>query len=418
MKTQLLTLKAVSPLALHRRRASEQFAPSLDYLPGGAVRGALADLYLQGDSEWAKDELFQRLFLKEEVTFSDFLPTTSKHMSRLFPASAMACKRFDDKVHARQSLTDSLLRLELAAELDESGLLDLGNPDHDPLTLGDWKHCSICTAKGRYAPKRDRVEAGYYTSVELPERMSVRKRMMAGTAIERATGTAAHAMLFSHEVMEESSSQQDGEATLFRGAITLTDDLYDELNERLKPGQRLAMGYGRGRGLGQVVSLGWETAPSPKDDLIARWQALNQTVQTLWARYKHQPRSAYFTLTLESHLILRNAIGEPILGDVTAVDLGLPPEIARCRSILSATLISGWNAAQNLPKPDMWALQRGSVLLFRLPAGADFMRVKEQLERIEVKGLGERRAEGFGRISVCNEFHYYFLQQELKGVSQ
>lgn len=416
MKTQPLTLKAVSPLALHRRRASEQFAPSLDYLPGGAVRGAVADLYLQGDSKRAEDELFQKLFLRDEVMFSDFLPAASKNKAQLFPASAMACKRFIDDNHLQASLTDSILRLELATELDEQGLLVLDS-QNDPLTLGEWKTCPKCRTAGREKPKRDRMEGGYYTSPESVDRVKVRKRMIAGTAIERATGTAASAMLFSHEVIEESSSQKEGDATLFQGVITFPDDLYNDLTKLLARGQQLAVGYGRSRGLGLLESQGWAEESPPKT-LPERWNALNQTARDLWTKFNREPQGLYFTLTLQSHLILKNKAGEPVLGEVSAADLGLPTEIARRRSVLSAVLVSGWNAAQGLPKPDEWALGRGSVLLFRLPAGADFASVQNQLEKIEREGIGERRAEGFGRLSVCDEFHYHFLSTELKGASQ
>jgi CRISPR-associated protein Csx10 len=421
MKTQQLTLKAVSPLALHRRRASEQFAPSLDYLPGSAVRGAVADLYLQGDEKQAQDEFFQRLFLRDEVTFSDFLPAKSeaKSLSRLLPLSAMECKRFGDtrdtKHPKHESLTDSLLRLELATELDESDALDLGS-SNDPLALGDWKTCPECRKAGREKSKRDRAETGYYTSVGLPDHIKTRKRMIAGAAIERATGTAADSMLFSHEVIEESSSQKEGEQVLFRGLITLPDDLYDELNKLIRSDQLLAVGYGRSRGLGQLVRDWEETWPD--NALPERWTALNQTARDLWAKMGRAPQGAYFTVTLQSHLILRNKAGEPVLGDVTAADLNLPAEFMRRRSILSATLVSGWNAAQNLPKPDVWVLGRGSVLLFRLPAEVDPASAQKQLMEMEREGLGERRAEGFGRVRVCDEFHYYFLQKELKGVSR
>jgi CRISPR-associated protein Csx10 len=417
MKTQLLTLKAVSPLALHRRRASEQFAASLDYLPGSAIRGALADLYLQGNPDRAKDELFQRLFISpsENVTFSDFLPTADKSRTRLVPLSALTCKRFSEHESKPGVVTDSLMRLELADELDESGLLDLGGQT-DPLAWGNWKHCQECRKQNR-EEKRDRAEAGYYTALSPFERVPVPKRMITGTAIERATGTAAHAMLFSHEVIEESSLQKNGKETLFRGLITLPDDLYDEVDRMVKSGQRLAVGYGRSRGLGQLESGYWqEWVTAERFSLRERWEMLNEAAKALWERFSRQLTGQYFTLTLQSHLALRNKVCEPILGDITAEDLGLPPEIERRRSMMTAVVVPGWNAAQNLPKPDSWALGRGSVLLFRLPAAIE--PVLKRLEEIERNGLGERRAEGFGRVTVCDEFHYHFLQKELKGISQ
>ncbi len=401
MSTEMLTLKAESPLALHRRRASEQFAPTLDYLPGSTVRGALADLYLAGNPERSQETTFRKLFLSEAVFFSDFFPISSgsKGLARLLPATAMACKRYSD--HESASLTDGLLRLELAREMERP----------DPLERNDWSHCPVCQSAGR-KEKRDRAEAGYFTSLEVLERVSVRKRMIAGTAIERATGTAAHAMLFSHEVIEESDTHED---VLFRGIVNLPDGLRSELLELAPRKQRLAVGYGRSRGLGQLSVEGWDTPPAERQTLTQRWAALNQAAGDLWERFDRQPEGQYFTLTLQSHLALRNAAGEPVLGEVMAADMGLPPEAIRCRSVLSAVAVPGWNMARDLPKSDTWALGRGSVLLFRLPLDADSKPGIERLEQIEREGVGERRAEGFGRVIACDPFHFYFLQRELTG---
>jgi len=400
MIQQMLTLKAESPLALHQRRASEQFGPTLDYLPGSTVRGALASLYLAGESERAGDRLFRELFLSENVCFSDFLPGGGQGLTQLYPATAAACKRFDD--HA---LTDSLLRLELAREMESSC----------PLELDNWGECPDCRSED-LAGKRDRIEPGYYLSVVNPARVRLRKRMVTGTAIERATGTAAHAMLFSHEVIEESSAEEE---VLFRGVVTAHDDrLRLALRDVAPYRQRLAVGYGRSRGLGQLSVHGWDSPPVEREALAERWATLNRAAEVLWGRFDRKPDGHYFSLTLQSHLALENPAGEPVLGEVTATDLGLPAEATRCRSVLSAVAVPGWNAAQGLPKADMWALRRGSVLLFRLPPEADTAPTLDRLAQVEEQGAGLRRNEGFGRAIACDPFHYYFLQRELEGVAR
>ena len=398
MTREMLTLKAESPLALHRRRASEQFGPTLAYLPGSTVRGALAYQYLAGEPDRAGDRLFRELFLSEDVCFSDFFPGGGKGLSRLYPATATACKRFDD--HA---LTDSLLRLELAREMESS----------DPLELDDWGECPDCRNKD-LTGKRDRIEPGYYLSVENPARVGLRKRMIIGTAIERATGTAAHAMLFSHEVIEESSAEEE---VLFRGVVTVPDDrLRLALHDLAPYRQRLAVGYGRSRGLGQLSVHGWDSPPVEQQP--ERWATLNRAAEVLWRRFNRRPDGQYFSLSLQSHLALENPAGEPVLGEVVATDLGLPAEAVRCRSVLSAVAVPGWNAALDLPKADTWALGRGSVLLFRLPPESDPDPTLARLAQIEQEGVGLRRAEGFGRAVPCDPFHFYFLQRELEGVSR
>ncbi|MBI3013676.1 MAG: hypothetical protein HYY65_01120 [Candidatus Tectomicrobia bacterium] len=399
MTADTLTLKAESPLALHRRRASEQFAPTLDYLPASSVRGALADLYLAGVPERSQEPTFRDLFLSEVVRFSDFLPIPSDHhgLAHLMPATAVACKRFGN--HESTSLTDGLLRFELASEMEQP----------DPLEHNGWLYCPDCRSVGR-RERRDRLESGYYTSLEGFRRVTVRKRTITTTAIERASGTAAHGMLFSHEVIEESDVHED---VLFRGVVTLPEELRSKLIEVAGYRQRIAVGYGRSRGLGQLSVAGWGAAPAERQTIADRWAALNEAARTLWGLFERQPKGEYFSLTLQSHLALHDPAGEPILDGIKADDFKLPREADRRRSVLSAAVVPGWNAALNLPKPDTWALGRGSVLLFRLPPGYDGKPVIDRLQEIERESVGDRRAEGFGRMTACDPFHSYFLQREL-----
>ncbi|MBZ0161052.1 MAG: CRISPR-associated RAMP protein Csx10 [bacterium] len=398
MTADTLTLKAESPLALHRRRASEQFAPTLDYLPGSAVRGALADLYLAGAPERSQEADFKNLFLSGVVRFSDFLPIPSDYhgLAHLIPATAAACKRFSD--HESTSLTDGLLRLELAREMKQA----------DALEHNGWFYCPICQ-RGGHGERRDRLESGYYTLLEAFQRVPVRKRMVTTTAIERASGTAAYGMLYSHEVIQESDVHED---VLFRGVVTLPEELRSKLKELAGYGRRIAVGYGRSRGLGQVSVAGWGTAPVERQAVADRWAALNETARALWSLFDRQPEGEYFSLTLQSHLALRDDAGEPVLGEITAQDFGLSVGTVQCRRVLRAIAVPGWNAALDLPKPDTWALDRGSVLLFRLPPGHDREPVIDRLQEIEREGIGERRAEGFGRLTACDPFHFYFLQRE------
>jgi CRISPR-associated protein Csx10 len=404
MSTAMMTLKAVSPLALHQRRASEQFAPTLDYAPGSAVRGALADLYLAGDPQRANDTLFQQIFASEDVCFSDFFPTAGKggDLTRLSPATAVACKRFDD--HYGESLSDSLLRLELLREWE--------TPDLEQLDA--WRQCPECKSAG-FDGKLDRAGPGYYVSVERHEPIKVRRRMIAGTAIERSTRTAAQAMLFSHEVIEESGALENQDV-LFRGTVSVSDELHLALQAIAPLKQRLAVGYGRSRGLGQLQIENWGSPRAETKPLRERWEALNEAARKLWQTFGQTLKGQYFSLTLQSHLALRDEARQPVLGEITAAHLDLP-EAERCRCVLSAVAVPGWNSALDMPKADTWALERGSVLLFRLPLDADPNPTLSRLETLEQDGAGERRAEGFGRMIACDPFHYHFTLRELKGGS-
>ena len=236
--------------------------------------------------------------------------------------------------------------------------------------------------------------------------------MIMGAAIGRSTKTAAHSLLFSHEGIEESDVH---ETVLFRGTITVPDAKTRLTLQHLLPrNQSLAVGYGRSRGWGRLEGS-WDSPRAELTSLDERWENLNDAVRQLWKCFDMEPAGQYFSLTLQSHLALRDLAGQPVLGTIAAVDLDLPGPIERCRSALSAVPVAGWNTALELPKADILALSRGSVLLFRLPLDTDRGPVMDRLREIEREGAGERRPEGFGRITVCDPFHYYFTLLELKG---
>jgi CRISPR-associated protein Csx10 len=265
--------------------------------------------------------------------------------------------------------------------------------------------------------KRDRAEAGYYTSIGKFERYKLSRRMIAGTSIRRTTHTAAHSMLFSHEVIEESSAYPET-GVYFRGVINLPGDLRQLLLDLLPIGQELSVGYGRSRGWGLVQAQSWSSPRTPTTTLQERWQALNDAASQLWSAYALQPVGQYFSLTLSSHLLLRNPVGQPVLGNLQPADLGLPGNLERCRCVIHPVLVHGWNALMGRPKQDHWAIGRGSVLLFRMPLEADASPVIARLEEIQQSGIGDRLCEGFGQMVACDPFHYHFIPRELKGATR
>jgi CRISPR-associated protein Csx10 len=405
----LLTVEARSPLALHLRRSTEQFAPTLDYIPGSAMLGAVADLYLAGDPARAADPMFERLFLSGDVEFSDLLPAppASGELARLLPSTAVACKRFHE--HRERSLSDSLLRLALLAEVEDyNKAMEM---------YRQWLRCPECAARDLEG-RRDRLEPGYFSGLASYRPLRVRRRMTSGVAICRATGTAAHSMLFSHEVIEESD---DPDPVRFRGTVTVPDQEIRRALQQLLPLRRwLAVGYGRSRGWGHLQVSGWDTPRADPEPLVKRWERLNEVAGKLWQSVDRAPSGSWFSLTLKSHLAAKDEAWQPVLeidpkraGLVRA--LGLPDNVEPARSLLLGATVAGWNAAMGCPKADTLAIGRGSVLLFHIAQGEDPAPVLASLQDLEEQGAGERRMEGFGRITACDAFHYHFTQRELEG---
>jgi len=385
-----LILRTEAPLALRATRTSEQFTATLTHIPGATLRGALAMEYLRTGGE-PTDDHFAALFLTGAVSFGPLFPSTEVHAGRLLPASAVACKRFGARHQA--SVGDALLRLELARITQSLDPLD------------DWQYCPDCRREyPDYPPNaRDRL-SGYCLDGGDFHKLEPSTRMLTGVGMSRATGTAAHRLLFSMEALEEGQ--------WFRGRVRLHGDTTEELADRLTvlapASSDLRLGAARSRGRGRLKVVGWRQVEPEGPPLADRWEALNASIRHLWADYGVEPDGEYFTLTMESPLVLRDGCLRPLRPDELGAEaLGLPAEIERRHVLLGEVILQGWNAAWRLPKGDAPAIGAGAALLFRVPAD---MRedVLARLAEMEAAGLGERRNEGLGRVRVCDPFHYSF----------
>jgi CRISPR-associated protein Csx10 len=361
----LLQVKAISPLALHAERGPAQFARTLLYIPGSSLRGALADVYLKTGTQ---DTDFQRLFLADVCLFPDLYPSDGIGESAPLPATARACKRF--KLKHPESLSDALLPLRFLSDDARKS----------------WESCPNAACKSKNV--RDRIE-GFRVENDTQRVIKPHTRTVAGTSILRATQTAASGQLFSHTVVEEGAR--------FSGRIRMADEtLANKLRDLLRKAP-LRVGYGRTRGMGllEIEDLD-ESPPARLPDLPERLDKFNAVIGQI-----ESATGRYAALTLESDVLLRDELLRPVTTIEDGSALGLKGAALE-RAFVVPALAHGWNAALGLPKPDTPGLGRGSVFLFKL----NDVTAEAQLAAMETDGIGERRAEGFGRVRVCDPFHY------------
>ena len=392
MKTELeLTLRLLSPIALHRTRASVQYAESLDYIPGIALRGALAEIYL---SEYGgpDDDTFQNLFISGQVHYGDLWPTLDSdltHRSILIPATSQACKRYG--LTHRDSLRDTLLDV-----LTEHAPIECGHVDNR-----DDRKCK---------EPLDRV-AGYLNGLDSLDKVAAKSELRVSAAMDRRTGAAARGMLFSQHTLTSKSETPENGDICFQGTLRLANSaLKTPLNDFLKENATLFLGSGRSRGLGEVIVKRFKETETSVS-LEERWKKFNEAAHKAGG----DANCHYFSLTLLSHVALRDGMLRPVLGNIVPHDFGLPDgvEFVHRRDshqpvrFLNQIALHGWNNAQGLPKPDTVALARGAVLLFQCD-NENKSEVFSRLAQIETEGIGERRSEGFGRIAVCYPIHYQF----------
>ncbi len=191
-----------APLHFGNRQSTGNYSHTLDYIPGTALRGAVAMLYLQRDDlkqkiakqleaiGWSFQDYFDFLFLSGQVRFPNLYPKQEPEKSSfVIPLSARTCKRFDgfsNDRHHRPAETHGVCDILL----------------HEPQTfrcvyqqMGD----PVCDAPMEPI-------AGFYQSddggVLGAISVTAPRRTLTRTAIENETETVQQSILYSLEAIE------------------------------------------------------------------------------------------------------------------------------------------------------------------------------------------------------------------------
>lgn len=399
-------LTAVTPLSF--RDGVDLVTSDLNrYVPGTAFLGALAEAHAERGRD--RDE-FANLFLRERVRFGNAYPAHFTHKLlrqanlqpvRPIPLSARSGKRFpgfradeQDPDDRCDGVTDGLIPLTLFALSGET------RPDLlDPLR-------SIGT--GAKAQDLDRI-SGFYRRGETPGllgRAHLSLDLRTRTGINYRTGTVQQAILYSTQVLPEGSQfwaawhLPDGDPTLYAALEALVEDLSDA--------DALRLGNNRTRGFGRV-----RLQLNPEDDAEtgARAGALAERVTHFTAQLATAaaaaridlPDGVYLPITLTSDMLLHDALLRARL-QLSGADLAAAGVKGADLVFYGATSrrVRGWNSVLGLPRADTWAIGMGAVFLFRLPPTyADW----DALVQLQAQGLGLRRSEGYGQISLADPFH-------------
>jgi CRISPR-associated protein Csx10 len=379
-----LTLDLVSPLVVPDFSTE---APADDGITGSALRGALAALYLRTGS--AHDALFGELFL-DGTAWPNMHPF-SAGVSRPVPLSAVTCSRFPGPAERDNLATppsfgqahglDDLLLVSEAAMLSGNTRL-----------LLDRVRCPWCARQRHATPLQtatgflEQGDGARYHLVEMA------RGSVGGAAVDRSTGLT----------LEDSRYQRQTIAAgrHLRGVVLVDSDLAATyLAETLLPvGRLFSVGRGRSRGLGQVRVRACERTA---DSVHA---AAPVTLQEALQRFvpESPPGWSYTSVTLQSDVILLDAFFR-FQSTLSGVDVGLEA-LERRQQFVRRRVVGGWNAAAGLPKEQATAIARGSALLYRYPTEQGD-EVRRALAQVADEGIGERRAEGFGRVSIDDPFH-------------
>ncbi|NNJ13660.1 hypothetical protein EKD04_025370 [Chloroflexales bacterium ZM16-3] len=400
-----LYLTAETPLSF--RDGVDLVASELNrYVPGTAMLGALAEAHqrLRGDPQE-----FARFFLEDRVIFGNAYPATFEAESLTkseqlpvapIPATARSGKRFGgfrfDGQHARDrrdGVTDGLVPMALFALSGESRA-DLLEPTRR--FRRDTAEIDL-----------DRISGFYRQGLQLDEigKARLSPDLRTRTGINYRTGTVQQEILYSIQVLPERS--------VFWSCWTIADDgaegerLRDRLEmfvEDLVESGMLRLGNNRTRGFGRVQARLMEYAGDTAAALVERVRRFQQLLgETARQHQIDLNEGVYVPITLTSDVLLYDDLLRSRLqiapGDLAAHGI---PDAELVYHTAGVRRVRGWNTLLGLPRADMAAISMGSVFLFRLPAAfADW----PALLRLQQTGLGLRRVEGYGAISIADRFH-------------
>ena len=140
-----------------------------------------------------------------------------------------------------------------------------------------------------------------------------------------------------------------------------------------------------------------------------------------WREVPTTNNGGKWVVTFLSDTLIRDTNGQFTIAPqtiTTALEKRLDTPLSSCGGLgLNDTVFvrgretGGFNRQWNLPLPQALAVQMGSTLVYEAPPCAP-----EKIRELEEQGIGERRAEGFGRIAV--NWHGYESEFRLDNVSK
>jgi len=429
-----IIIEALGPLAFPERKPGVQFRSSLPYVPGAAIYGALGSIL---GSQWpGKQEEFAALFRNirchnaypalEGDPWSHPLPMTAIE-PKGGKEKGLRCPNCDDKKGAyRHPYDDSLVARVCWEQQQPAALLYMPTDDQGR----PWE------AVGRtfYTLENEQCEAwqpdGNLLQAGIGTR-EVMQRVLTRVAINRRRGTAEDSRLYSplviSEVMEDRCKKLT--ATRFLGSIVIPDGdehVLEALDHVTHIGGRQTTGIG-------AVQIHQQEAAPPADGAEIRRRIAIMTnrfrEQTLFyqalggcgwkdaqGRDQETP-GTIFTVNLLSDAILleqgwipTNELSGDLLAKLTRTftdtgEIAYPGINTRLiRSFTTTSIVGGWNVSWQRPKQTAVATNMGSVFVFQVHGDLSDENY-HQLARLEHQGIGERRAEGYGQVRICDEFH-------------
>lgn len=380
-----LYITALAPLAFPPRKPGTQFRASLPYVPGTAIYGALGmHMGAQGTFE---SQLFR------DIRCRNAYPALANDpWVRPLPMTAIQPKGAADDTAPVDALVS-----RVCWEQQQPAALIYAPTDNDGRP---WE----ATGAAFYTLKNGKLE-----------QRRVTQRTLTRVAINRRRGTAEDQRLYSLLALNEVTEQQP---TGFCGSLVCPTGKATEMHAALEALTHLGARQTTGLGAVRVTPATSVHTCEPVAEIRRRVQAMTTRFQQQAALYEELggapwpiPNETIFTVNLLSDAILLAQGWVPtheLSADMLAEATGIKAHLIR--AFTTTSIIGGWNVSWQRPKASDLAVTMGSLFVFQAdqPLNDDQYHA---LAHFQLDGIGERRAEGYGEIRICDEFHLMEMEQ-------
>ena len=349
------TLSLRAPAILNVVGGDPNSATTLSFIPGGAIRGALAARLGDPDSRAEIRSQFQILVLDGSVCCLNAYPLDDGGRRTLPALTSLRSSKEADRY------------LDLTAFEGK----DQATWPEDSLKVIRWQYVSLTSAQ----PVRMKAEVG--------SRIHHQRDRQRGRAwTEKRDGREfPHGAIFTYEYLQPGQT--------FAGMIQVLGSDESECEQRINQIQEILKGSIR---LGRSRRAGYGGEAEIKWGSVQKREVSGEGVILKDLRPGDQ-----FRVLLTSDCIVR----DPRTGQIDPASL---PELFQSRFGGRVTLqrirwafdlVGGFNQKWRLELPQARAIAAGSVLLFKAEATIPL----DDLLALEHEGIGERRTEGFGRFT-------------------
>lgn len=365
MKIVTYRITLLEPALVTSLEGDPNSAVAHDYLPGSVLRGVIIGLHMRKANQKElklTDSAVRRRFFDGSVRFLNAYLVMEGQRSLPAPRS------WEQDKHAEGEESYTITDRALSAPPPDNEERTHSKPPGKPKSLG-----------GEFCKTNEGTNTVYVVKPQHIINVHTERNRKKGRSLGEGQGTIyRYDALASEQVFEAMIlCDQDEDAKFFV-------NLFKEYPEITLGGARSA-GYGRAR-------LSHIRSEHARREVIA-----SDPIDT-----------NRFTLTLLSDVILRDTNGQYMpdadtFCQVIVKHFGLHTDQVTVRQVFkSEGLVGGFNRKWGLPLPQMPTLTMGSVFVLTF-SGLDADQINalpDHRDRLEWSGVGERRAEGFGRIVV------------------